>query len=105
MTTVTYILKNGSTRDLEVTDGVSLMEAAIRNNINGIDGDCGGSCSCATCHVYIESGTPLPPVTEIEDDLLDGVAAARLPTSRLSCQIVMSKDLAGLVVRIPDRQA
>ncbi|WP_413206385.1 2Fe-2S iron-sulfur cluster-binding protein [Rhodospirillum sp. A1_3_36] len=107
MTAVTFLLHDGSQKTVDIGDGMSVMQGAILNDIKGIDGDCGGSCSCATCHVYLE--TPdmagLPPLSEGEDGLLEGVAAERLPTSRLACQLTVSPALAGLVVRVPDRQA
>lgn len=89
MPTIHYILKDGSTRSVEAKPGASVMETAIRHNIRGIDAECGGSCSCATCHVYVlEADLPrLPPPDDMEDELLDGTASARAPNSRLSCQI------------------
>jgi 2Fe-2S ferredoxin len=105
MTAITYILRDGSRRAIDVKDGLSAMQAAISNNISGIDGDCGGCLSCATCHVYVEEGlSTLPPLGEEEDALLEGVAAERKDTSRLACQIMAGPDHQGLVLRIPDRQ-
>jgi ferredoxin, 2Fe-2S len=106
MPQVTYILPDGSRRDIEVPAGESVMEAAVRNNIRGIAADCGGFCSCATCHVYVaEQDLPrLAPQEPDELELLPLVAAPRLPNSRLSCQIFIDQSLAGLTVRIPDRQ-
>lgn len=106
MTTVTYILKDGGSRDLVLSDGQSVMQAAILANIDGIDGECGGCCSCATCHVYVEavSGAAPPPPDEMETELLDGVSAERRETSRLGCQLVAAPGLAALVVRIPESQ-
>ena len=106
MPTIHYILKDGSTRSIDAKPGSSVMENAVRNNVRGIDAECGGSCSCATCHVYVDDAfvTLLPPADDMENDLLDGVAAERQPGSRLSCQITMTADLDGLTVRVPETQ-
>lgn len=107
MPTINFILKDGSTRAVEAPAGLSVMEAAIRNNVRGIDAECGGSCSCATCHVYVDDAflDRLPAPDDMELELLDGVAAERLPGSRLSCQIPLSAELDGIVVRVPAQQA
>jgi 2Fe-2S ferredoxin len=107
MPTIHYILKDGSTRSIEAKPGASVMETAIHHNVRGIDAECGGSCSCATCHVYVDDGfiDRLPPPDDMESELLDGVAAERLQGSRLSCQIAMTAELDGLTVRIPQSQA
>jgi 2Fe-2S ferredoxin len=82
------------------------METAVKNGVRGIVAECGGACACATCHVFIDEafadkvGEPGP----LEDDMLDGAATDREPTSRLSCQVKMSADLDGLVVRIAPEQ-
>ena len=106
MPTITYVLKDGSRKTVAAPVGKSLMEVAIINNVRGIDAECGGSCSCATCHVYVDDNWAgrLPGPDGMENDLLEGVAAARTPESRLSCQIVVSEALDGLVVRVPERQ-
>ncbi|MDA7417808.1 2Fe-2S iron-sulfur cluster-binding protein [Xenophilus arseniciresistens] len=106
MPTIHYILKDGSTRSVEAKPGASVMETAIHHNIRGIDAECGGSCSCATCHVYVaEAFLPrLDPPDEMEDELLDGTASAREPGSRLSCQITVTAELDGLTVRVPPTQ-
>ena len=106
MPIVTYILRDGERRDIDVPAGTSVMEAAIHNNLRGIDAECGGCLSCATCHVYIDASSTaqlaLPDESEVE--LLDGVAAERRPESRLSCQLVMPAGMSGLVVQIPPKQ-
>ena len=106
MPIVTYILRDGERRDIDVPAGTSVMEAAIHNNLRGIDAECGGCLSCATCHVYIDASSTaelaLPDESELE--LLDGVAAERRPESRLSCQLVMPAGMSGLVVQIPPKQ-
>jgi 2Fe-2S ferredoxin len=107
MPTIHYILKDGSTRSIEAKPGSSVMETAIHHNVRGIDAECGGSCSCATCHVYVDDAfiDRLPPPDDMESELLDGVASERLRGSRLSCQIAMTAELDGLTVRIPQSQA
>ena len=106
MPTIHYILKDGSTRSIDAKPGSSVMENAVRNNVRGIDAECGGSCCCATCHVYVDDSfiALLPPADDMENDLLDGVASERQPGSRLSCQITMTADLDGLTVRVPETQ-
>jgi 2Fe-2S ferredoxin len=106
MPTIHYILKDGTTRSVEAKPGASVMETAIRHNVKGIDAECGGSCSCATCHVYVDTAflERLPPPDEMESELLDGVAAPREGGSRLSCQIVISDAMDGLTVRVPETQ-
>jgi len=107
MPKITYVLADGSQRDIETSSGTSLMEAAIRNNVKGIDAECGGCLSCATCHVYVDEEwfARLPAPDADETDMLGFVAAEQKPTSRLSCQIKLDDALSGIVVRIPPRQA
>ncbi len=103
MSRITYVLSDGSERHVETGPGMSVMDAARRADIPGIEAECGGACSCATCHVIIDPawidrvGQP----DDMEGDLLDGSAAGRSPTSRLSCQIQLSPELDGLVVTVP----
>jgi len=107
MPTIHYILKDGTTRAVDAKIGASVMETAIRGNVRGIDAECGGSCSCATCHVYVDDGDieRLPAADEMEMELLDGVASERLAGSRLSCQITITEALDGLTVRVPETQS
>ncbi|GLH78689.1 ferredoxin [Bradyrhizobium sp. SSBR45G] len=107
MTTITFIHADNRSQTVEAEDGASIMLAALTHGVDGIVAECGGNAVCATCHVYVEEAwtTKLDPVTDDEDALLDGTAAERLPNSRLSCQIKVQPALAGLVVRIPDRQS
>ena len=106
MPKVTYIQPDGVETTLDARDGDSVMETAVKNGVRGIVAECGGACACATCHVFIDEafaatvGEPGP----LEDDMLDGSATDREPTSRLSCQVKMSADLDGLVVRIAPEQ-
>lgn len=105
MVKVTYIEPNGAAHEIDAKDGLSVMEAAIKNGVPGIDADCGGACACATCHVTVDAawfervGAP----GEVEETMLD-FAPVRTPTSRLSCQIKLEPALDGLVVRLPDSQ-
>ncbi|HAC57763.1 2Fe-2S iron-sulfur cluster-binding protein [Parvibaculum sp.] len=105
MTRITYIEFNGTEHAVDVADGLSVMEGAVRYTIPGIEGDCGGACACATCHVYVEEGwfEKLPPMEELERDMLDFAFDVH-PNSRLSCQIKVDPSLDGLVVRAPARQ-
>lgn len=107
MPVVHYVLADGSRRSLDIAAGESLMRGAILNNVRGVDAECGGCLSCATCHVYVDeaSAALLPPPTADELDMLTGVAAERRPTSRLSCQISVTAAIGGIVVRIPEKQA
>lgn len=106
MTEITFILRDGAARAVDVEDGISVMQAAVLDDIKGVDGECGGCCSCATCHVYVESvpAGALAPMNDAENGLLDGAAAERRDNSRLGCQIIVSPELRGLVLRIPERQ-
>jgi 2Fe-2S ferredoxin len=106
MPTIHYILKDGTTRDVDAKIGTSVMENAIKGNVRGIDAECGGSCACATCHVYVDARfvAQLPAPDDLESEMLDMVAAERLPGSRLSCQLTMTAALDGLVVRVPETQ-
>jgi ferredoxin, 2Fe-2S len=106
MPKITYIDAEGTARPVEAELGSTVMEAAIRNNIPGIEAECGGACACATCHVYVDEawsdkvGKPTP----MEEDMLDFGFDVR-PNSRLSCQIKVSDELDGLVITTPERQA
>ncbi len=106
MPKITYISHQGETTQIEVPVGDSVMEGAIQNGIDGIVAECGGSCLCATCHVYVdEKFLPLlPPIDDDQDAMLDSTAADRLSNSRLSCQIKVRLDLDGLIVRMPETQ-
>lgn len=105
MPKITYIEFNGTEHVVDVDSGFSVMEGAMRNDIPGIDADCGGACACATCHVYVDAawrdkvGDPLPD----EEEMLE-FAEARAENSRLSCQIAVTDALDGLIVRMPETQ-
>ena len=106
MAKITYIEHDGTEHAIDVKPGLSVMEGAVKNNIPGIDADCGGACACATCHVHVDEawratvGDPSP----MEEDMLDFGFDVR-PNSRLSCQIKVSDELDGLIVTTPERQA
>ncbi|MCP8688799.1 2Fe-2S iron-sulfur cluster-binding protein [Marinobacterium sedimentorum] len=103
MARITYIEPDGQRQELVIPDGWSVMEGAIDKGIEGIVAQCGGGCSCATCHVYVVSGAVDEPGEE-ELEMLEFVAAERKANSRLSCQLEVSPKLDGLVVQIPDTQ-
>ena len=105
MPKITYIEHDGKTHTIEVPNGLSIMEGAVQNNIPGIDADCGGSMACATCHVYVKEEwfNKLPKKEEGEDDMLD-MAFEPKTNSRLSCQLMVSDQLDGLIVNLPEKQ-
>ncbi len=105
MPKITYIEHNGKSHKIEVANGLSVMEGAVQNNVPGIDADCGGSCACATCHVYVEEKwfNKLPKKESAEEDMLD-MAYELKKNSRLSCQILVEDSLDGLVVKMPSKQ-
>jgi 2Fe-2S ferredoxin len=105
MPKITFILKDGSRQDVDIDDHPNAMQAALFDNVPGIDGACGGFCSCATCHVFVESDHRLPPIAADEESMLSGTSTKRdKKTSRLACQIPLSAALDGLVLRVPDSQ-
>lgn len=106
MTTITFIQHNGTAQTVAAENGSTVMEAAIRNGVVGIEAECGGACACATCHVYVDDAwtATVGPAAAMEEDMLDFAFDVR-PTSRLSCQIKISDALDGLVVHTPVRQA
>ena len=103
---VTFISSSGTRREVEAAGGLSLVEVAIENDIEEIEAECGGACSCATCHVLIaeEWMARLDPPRMTENDMLDILDDKRKPNSRLGCQIVTSDALDGLVVHTPAEQ-
>ena len=106
MPKVTFIDADGTRHEVEGKNGVSLMEIAISNNLDGVEAECGGSCMCATCHCHIEEefSAALPGMESEEDEMLGFTAADRRPTSRLSCQLKMSDELDGIEVHLPTEQ-
>lgn len=105
MAKITYIEYSGDERVVDVEPGLSVMQGAVGNNVRGIIADCGGACSCATCHVYVDPGwtDKVGEKGEMEEILLEEVCDP-LPNSRLSCQIKVTEELDGLVVRLPEKQ-
>ena len=106
MPKLTFIDADGTKYDADADNGSTVMENALKSMVPGIEAECGGACACATCHVYVDdawaekTGEPSP----MEEDMLDFAYDVR-PTSRLSCQIKVSDELDGLIVRVPERQA
>lgn len=105
MPKVTFFQPDGSSTQVQGLSGDSVMETAIDNDIPGIIAECGGACSCATCHVYVDEAWAdrLPEPDPLEDGMLDCVLDRR-PTSRLSCQIRLTDELDGILVTVPDAQ-
>ena len=103
MPKVTYITPDGETVIVENAEG-TLMSAAVANQVDGIDGDCGGVCSCATCHVHIDPAwaEKVGPAVDFEDDMLE-FEDERGETSRLGCQVNLTPELDGLLVRVVGR--
>jgi 2Fe-2S ferredoxin len=106
MTHLTFIDHAGTATTLDVPDGWSLMQAATANGVDGIVGECGGSCACATCHCYVDDfmAKVLPPPQQGELDMLANVVAERRPNSRLACQLKASAALEGGTVALPETQ-
>lgn len=101
---ITFIYADGRRRDVEAPAGISIMQAAVQNDIDAILGECGGAAACATCHIFVEPGPHLPTMREPEDSMLEATAIPRTMHSRLACQIFVSVDLAGLQIRLPETQ-
>ena len=106
MAKITYIDFNGNSKTIEVEKGLSIMEGAIQNEVPGIDADCGGSMACATCHVYVEEKwlDKIPKAEEAEEDMID-MAFEPKKNSRLSCQLLVTDELDGLIVTTPEKQS
>jgi 2Fe-2S ferredoxin len=105
MANITYIESNGTEHTVDVKAGLSVMEGAVKNNVPGIDADCGGACACATCHVYVDEAwvEKAGTMSAMEESMLDFAEGVE-PNSRLSCQIKVSDALDGLIVRMPENQ-
>ncbi len=105
MAKITYIEHDGKEHTVEVKTGLSVMEGAVRDNIPGIDADCGGACACATCHVYVDEVwvEKTGRAAAMEESMLDFADEVK-PNSRLSCQIRVTDALDGLIVRMPKSQ-
>ena len=105
MAKIKYIEFNGEEHEVDVQNGLTVMEGAIKNKIPGIDADCGGACACATCHVYVQKEwlSKLPSKEDTEEDMLDFAFEVQ-ENSRLSCQLTVTDELDGLVVDLPEKQ-
>ena len=106
MTKITYKDFQGNSKTIEIENGLSVMEGAIQNDIPGIDADCGGAMACATCHVYVEEKW-FNKITKAEDAEVDMIDMAHEPkkNSRLSCQLIVTDELDGLIVTTPEKQS
>lgn len=107
MPSVTYVQHDGSAQVIEVADGENVMRGALNHDLPGIVGECGGGLACATCHCYVDEAWMDKvggPSSQDETDMLESTAAEVTPASRLSCQIVMSPGLDGLIVHLPEHQ-
>lgn len=106
MVKITYVPFEGDSMTVEVQSGSTVMEGARENNVPGIEADCGGACACSTCHVYVDEiwADKLPGRAEMETDMLDFAFEPNERLSRLTCQLKVTTDLDGLVVRLPERQ-
>jgi len=108
MPAVTYVAANGTKTVADVPLGENVMRGAVYNSVDGIAGECGGGLSCATCHVYVDDAWTAKvgaPVLPQEKEMLESAYCEVRPTSRLSCQIVMTPELDGLVVHMPEKQS
>ena len=105
MPKVTYIEASGKKHEIQVDTGLSIMEGAVQNSVPGIDADCGGSCACATCHVYVDEQwtEKVPEITDAEKDMLD-FAFEPKKNSRLICQFILEDSHDGIVVNLPSKQ-
>ena len=106
MPKITYKDFKENSKTIDVENGLSIMEGAIQNDIPGIDADCGGAMACATCHVYVEEEwfDKIPKAEEVEVDMID-MAHEPKKNSRLSCQIIVTDKLEGLVIKMPEKQS
>ena len=105
MSKITYITHDNKKHIIDVQNGLTVMEGAVQNDIPGMDADCGGGMACATCHVYVNENwtDKLPKKEDGEEDMLD-MAFELKTNSRLSCQLIVSNELDGLIVNIPSKQ-
>jgi 2Fe-2S ferredoxin len=99
---ITFLLAEGACQTIDAPAGASLMRAAVTQGIDGIDGECGGSLACGTCHVYVEQGlNDFPPPASAEEEMLGAIMGERRPNSRLSCQLTLKAEHDCVVVRVP----
>ena len=105
MPLITFIAHDGTTTEVNAEAGTSVMQAAMDNGVDGIIAECGGACSCATCHCYVDPAweSKVGEAKDIEQDMLECVLHPE-SNSRLSCQITITEELDGLIVRLPPSQ-
>jgi len=105
MAKITYIEYSGKEHSIDVAEGLSVMEGAVKNLIPGIDADCGGACACSTCHVYVDPGwtDAMGSPSDMEEDMLDFAFDVQ-QNSRLACQMKVDASYDGLIVRMPEKQ-
>ena len=105
MAQITYVEHNGTRHEVQVSNGLTLMEGARDNNLPSIEADCGGACACSTCHVYVDEAwvERIPGMDEMERDMLDFAWEPDPERSRLTCQIQVTDALDGLVVHLPEK--
>lgn len=105
MTKITFVGHDGTRYDVDADNGSTVMENALKNQVPGIDAECGGACACATCHIYVDADwtDAVGKAEAMEEDMLDFAFDVR-DESRLSCQIKVTDALDGLVVTVPERQ-
>ncbi|WP_282609783.1 2Fe-2S iron-sulfur cluster-binding protein [Pelagibius sp. Alg239-R121] len=106
MPKIIFVQPCGTRREVEATQGNSIMEAALKHGVTGITAECNGSAACATCHAYFEDDrlSQLGAIEAHEEDMLDFTASERLPVSRLSCQVTVTDAMDGMIVRLPESQ-
>jgi 2Fe-2S ferredoxin len=107
MARVRFVQRDGTEKNVEIGSSISVMMAAVRNGVRGIDGECGGCLDCATCHVYVDEAQAglVPPPTEDEIELLSNITAPRRSNSRLSCQLKIPSSIDELIVFVPENQS
>lgn len=106
MSKITYVQPGGERRSIEVAPGATVMLTAVANGVPGILAECGGSAMCATCHVYLDEASQalVPPVSEVENEMLESAASGRRENSRLSCQLTVQPGVDEIIVHIPSHQ-
>ena len=106
MPQITFIQPDGTRRSIAAQPGTSIMQTAVANAIPGIIAECGGAAMCCTCHVYLdETSVPfVAPVSEVENEMLEGAASGRRENSRLGCQLILQAGVEELIVHLPSRQ-
>ncbi|MEM0988627.1 MAG: 2Fe-2S iron-sulfur cluster-binding protein [Pseudomonadota bacterium] len=106
MPKIIFVEHTGKQHEVDIDEGMTLMEGAVKHNVPGIDADCGGACACSTCHVYVDPDwvERLPEKDDMEIDMLDFAYEPDEATSRLTCQITVTAEHDGLVLKMPEKQ-